>query len=105
MFYSGLAQVTPGLEPREEDGFVIITAASDQGMVDIHDRRPLVLTPEYANEWLEADLSHERAAEIAAECCRPVDDFEWYVVGKEVGNVKNQGAQLLRPALHNNIIP
>lgn len=105
MFYGGLGQVTPGLEPRDEDGFVIITAASDQGMVDIHDRRPLVLTPEYANEWLEPDLSPERAAEIAMECCRPVDDFEWYAVGKEVGNVKNQGAQLLRPALHNNIIP
>lgn len=39
------------------------------------------------------------------ECCRPVDEFEWYAVGKEVGNVKNQGVQLLRPALHNNIIP
>lgn len=43
MFFGALAQVNPGLEPHEGDGFVIITAASDQGMVDIHDRRPLVL--------------------------------------------------------------
>lgn len=97
MFYGGLAQFTPGLEPHEEDGFVIITAASDQGMVDIHDRRPLVLTPEHANEWLDPDLAPERAAEIALECCRPVEDFEWYPVGKAVGNVRNQGPELIIP--------
>ncbi|KPW95483.1 hypothetical protein ALP58_00387 [Pseudomonas savastanoi] len=42
MFFAALAQVHAGLQPHEGDGFVIITAASDQGMVDIHDRRPLV---------------------------------------------------------------
>lgn len=64
MLYGALPQVTPGLEPRDDDGFVIITAASDQGMVDIHDRRLLVLTPELANEWLDPELSPERAQEI-----------------------------------------
>lgn len=44
MFFGALAQVHPGLEPHEGDGFVIITAARDQGMVDIHDCKPLVLT-------------------------------------------------------------
>ena len=34
MFFAALAQVHPGFEPHEGDGFVIITAASDQGMVD-----------------------------------------------------------------------
>lgn len=43
MFFGALAQVSVGLEPHEGEGFVIITAASDQGMVDIHDRKPLVL--------------------------------------------------------------
>ena len=36
MFFAALSEVHPGLEPHESDGFVIITAASDQGMVDIH---------------------------------------------------------------------
>ena len=97
MFYGALAQVTPGLEPREDDGFVIITAASDSGMVDIHDRRPLVLTPELANEWLDPATSAKRAEEIAKECCSPVEDFEWYPVCKAVGNVRNQGAKLVEP--------
>jgi putative SOS response-associated peptidase YedK len=97
MFYGALAQVTPGLEPREDDGFVIITAASDSGMVDIHDRRPLVLTPEMALEWMDPSTDAVRAEAIVRECCRPVEDFEWYAVGKAVGNVRNQGTGLIEP--------
>ncbi|WP_122613674.1 SOS response-associated peptidase family protein [Pseudomonas viridiflava] len=97
MFYGALAHVTPGLEQHDDDGFVIITAASDQGMVDIHDRRPLVLSPELATEWMDPSTDAIRAEEIAKECCRPVEDFEWFPVGKEVGNVRNQGAELIEP--------
>lgn len=97
MFFGALAQVHPGLDPYDGDGFVIITAASDQGMVDIHDRKPLVLTPEHAREWIDPDLTPARAEEIAKECCQPVEDFEWYAVGKAVGNVRNQGPELIEP--------
>lgn len=97
MFFGALAEVSPGLEPNEGDGFVIITAASDQGMVDIHDRRPLVLTPEHANEWLDPSISPSRAEEIAKELCQPTKEFEWFPVGKAAGNVKNQGAELIVP--------
>ena len=97
MFFGALAQVNPGLEPHEGDGFVIITAASDQGMVDIHDRRPLVLAPKHANEWLDPDLSPARAEEIAKELCQPTEEFEWFPVGRAVGNVRNQGPELIEP--------
>ena len=91
IFFAALAEVHPGLEPHESDGFVIITAASDQGMVDIHDRRPVVLAPEHAREWLDQSLERERAEELALECCQPTEEFEWYAVSKAVGSVKNQG--------------
>lgn len=97
MFFAALAQVRPGLEPNEQDGFVIITAASDCGMVDIHDRRPLVLSPEMAREWVDPTLSAGRAEEIARECSRPTEEFEWFPVGRAVGNVRNQGRQLIDP--------
>jgi putative SOS response-associated peptidase YedK len=97
MFFAALAQVHSGLEPHEGDGFVVITAASDSGMVDIHDRRPVVLSPEAAREWVEPGLSAQRAEEIARDACRPTEDFEWYAVGKEVGNVRNQGKALIEP--------
>jgi hypothetical protein len=35
MFFAALAEVHAGLEPHDEDGVVIITADSDQAMVDI----------------------------------------------------------------------
>jgi len=61
MLFTALAQVHPGLEPHESDGFVIITATSDQGMVNIHNRRPLELAPEHTREWIASKLSPERA--------------------------------------------
>lgn len=48
MFFAAQAEVHPGLEHHEGDGFVIITAASDQGIVDIQDRHPVVFSPEHA---------------------------------------------------------
>jgi hypothetical protein len=75
MFFAFLAEVHGGLEPDDRDGFVIITAASDQGMIDIHDCKPLVLAPGHAKEWVDPETSPERAAEIAVEHCRLVADF------------------------------
>ena len=97
MFFAALAQVTPGLLPGEGDGFVIITDASNEGMVDIHDRRPVVLAPEQARQWLESDLTAQQSIEIAQQGGRPVADFQWHEVGREVGNVRNQGPSLITP--------
>lgn len=84
-------------EPDERDGFVIITAAADQGLIDIHDRKPLVLTPELAREWLAPATSPERAATIVKDECRPSQDFRWFPISKAVGNVRNQGPALIEP--------
>ncbi|BAP44791.1 putative uncharacterized protein [Pseudomonas sp. StFLB209] len=94
MFFAALAQVHTELPPRESDGFVIITDASDAGMLDIHDRRPVVLSPEDARKWLQEDLSAERALELTKNS-RPIEDFEWYPVSAAVGNIKNQGPKLI----------
>ena len=76
---------------------MIITAAADQGMVDIHDRKPLVLAPELAREWIDPATTAERAEEIARNGCRPAADFKWHAVSKLVGNVRNQGGELILP--------
>ncbi|MBA1202049.1 hypothetical protein G7009_09815 [Pseudomonas capeferrum] len=96
LFFAALAEVHRGIEPDERDGFVIITAAADQGLIDIHDRKPLVLTPEVAREWIDPDTSSERAAQIIRSHDRPAGDFKWYPVDKAVANVRNQGAGLIR---------
>ncbi len=66
-------------------------------MVDIHDRRPLVLQAESVREWLSEDTSAERASEIAHECALPEGDFKWHKVDNAVGNIHNQGKVLTEP--------
>lgn len=96
MYIAGIGQFRrDGSEPLEGDGFVIITADSDQGMVDIHDRRPVVLAPETAANWLDPELPAVEAEEIIHQHGEPVDAFEWYPVGREVGNVRNEGFHLI----------
>lgn len=95
LFFAALAEVHHGVEPDERDGFVIITAAADQGLLDIHDRKPLVLTPEVARDWISPITSTERAEEIVRTGCRTGGDFNWHAVRREVGNVRNQGPELI----------
>ncbi len=97
MFFAALGQFQREgrLEPRDGDGFVIITASSDAGMLDIHDRRPLVLSGECAAHWMDPELPPAEAEELALEHGLGVDEFEWHAVGQEVGNVRNEGAQLI----------
>ena len=89
----------PGLddEPADHHGFVIITADAEGGMVDIHDRRPVVLSPELAREWLDPATPPERAEQIVLHQGEPSESFTWYPVSREVGNVRNQGAHLIEP--------
>ena len=87
----------PKEEPRDDDGFVIITADSEGGMVDIHDRRPVVLSPELAREWLDPATPRERAEQMVLQRGEPAETFEWFKVSTAVGNVRNQGAELIMP--------
>ena len=72
-----------------------MTAAADKGLVDIHDRRPLVLLPDAAREWMRQDVGRKEAAEIAADGSVSADKFIWHAVTRAVGNVKNQGPELI----------
>ncbi|MBL4835671.1 MAG: SOS response-associated peptidase family protein [Pseudomonas sp.] len=101
MFYAAIGHFPRGGEgaASEIDGFAIVTSASDQGMVDIHDRMPVVLPPEVAREWLDTSLPAHSAEDLARYHAMPVEAFEWYPVGKEVGNVRNGGSELIQPIL------
>ena len=80
----------------EHDGFVIITADSAGGMVDLHDRRPVVLTPELARECLDPGTPKERAEQMVLHQGKSSEVFEWFKVEKAVGNVRNKGPGLIK---------
>lgn len=85
----------PNEGPGEHDGFVIITADSAGGLVDIHDRRPVVLAPELAREWLDPATSKDRAEQMVLHQGESAEAFEWFRVDTSVGNVRNNGPELL----------
>ena len=72
---------------------VIVSAGS---MVDIHDRRPVVLTAELAREWLDPATPKERAEQMVLNQGEPAEAFEWFQVDTAVGNVRNKGRELIR---------
>lgn len=84
-------------ESDEHGDFVIITADNKSGMVDIHDRRPVTLSPELTREWLDPATPKERAEQMVLLEGEPTEAFEWFKVDRAVGNVRNQGPDLIQP--------
>lgn len=76
---------------------MIITADVQGGMVDIHDRRPVVVAPELAREWLDPATPKERAKEMMIRQGEPSEAFEWFRISTAVGNVRNHGPELIVP--------
>lgn len=97
LYMAGLAGVGPPAEHKGGNGFTIVTADAVGGMVDVHDRRPIVFTAEDAKLWLDPALAPEQAEQLARQVALGPEAFEWYMVDRSVGNVANQGAHLATP--------
>jgi putative SOS response-associated peptidase YedK len=87
---------TPG-DDKNATGFAIVTDDAEGGMIDVHDRRPVVFTASDAAAWMDPELSREQAAELARSVALGPDRFAWYQVSKAVGNSRNQGPELAAP--------
>lgn len=94
MFIASIAAFPHG---ESAGGFAIITDDSDAGMVDIHDRRPVVLPVDVAREWLDPALPAHYAEDLARYHSLPTEAFEWYPVTKAVGSVRNDGPEMIAP--------
>ncbi len=78
-------------------GFTIVTADALGGMVDVHDRRPVVLSAQDALLWMNPALPPAAAEQLARTQALGPDAFAWHPVSKLVGNVRNDGPELVRP--------
>ncbi len=94
MFIAAIAAPGPVREHAAEAGFVLVTADAEGGMVDVHDRRPIVLTAADAALWLDPALSPDRAESLLRSLAVDCDAFEWHPVSKDVGRATNEGAHL-----------
>jgi putative SOS response-associated peptidase YedK len=66
-------------------------------MLDIHDRRPVVMNAEDAALWMSPALSPQQAVELARHAAVPADAFEWHKVSKKVNNASADGPQIVLP--------
>lgn len=73
----------------------IITTAAVGGLTRVHDRMPLLLEPDRWSEWLTAPAD---AALLAPPSLDYVASIEIRPVGPAVGNVRNDGPELIARA-------
>ncbi len=97
LFFAGLSSVRPGGEAHEGDGYVIVTDASEAGMLDVHDRRPLVLSAQDARQWLSPSTTFEEALALATDLGTPVEAFRWFPVSKGVNKAGNDDPSFNEP--------
>jgi putative SOS response-associated peptidase YedK len=96
IFLAALAGSGDG-EAKTAKGFTIVTAAADGGLLDVHDRRPVVLDAGDAAIWMNPDLQPDEASHILNNLALPADAFAWHMVDKAIGNVRNQDRRLSEP--------
>lgn len=84
MYLAALSNVR-GTEPQTEGmGLVIVTATADAGLIDVHDRRPLVFAPEAARRWLDPALGAPELEHLARHAGVAAGRFKWYRVSPDV---------------------
>lgn len=89
IFMAGLTAWLPGRDVLAETGFAIITDDAAGGMIDIHDRRPICLTPDDARAWIDPGLSIDDALALLSTP-RPESAFQWWQVTRKTGNSRYQ---------------
>ena len=77
LFLLTLASFGPFKENREESGFVLVTTDPMGGMIDIHDRRPVAVSAEDAQRWMNLSLSADEAVHLARTQILDAAIFEW----------------------------
>lgn len=90
------ALANPGVKTDSKalHGFTIVTADAQGGLIDVHDRRPVVLNADAAAAWLDPATPAEMAEEIVKVAAVGPEAFAWYAVDRAIGNVRNQGSKL-----------
>jgi putative SOS response-associated peptidase YedK len=78
-------------------GFVIVTAAADEGLLDVHDRRPLVFSATTARRWLDAEASAEDIDKLVKSDGVPAAQFVWHRVTMDVNRATNDEPRLIEP--------
>lgn len=105
LFFAGLYEWWKNPAAAEDDparwllSFTILTRDSIGRLGSIHDRMPLFMDPDHADAWLNPSTENVRDVLDAAIDAAPAvaDGLNDHVVSKAVGNVRNNGPELIEP--------
>ncbi len=75
--------------------YSIVTKAARGEMQQIHDREPVMLTMPNVDTWLDPDSTQD---DLFAAIDDPSPELTWHPVDKRVGNVQNNGPELVEPS-------
>jgi putative SOS response-associated peptidase YedK len=83
-------------EEKEIHSFSIITTQALLGLATIHDRMPVLVPNRNWDAWLDTDLQNKD--EVRSLIATPPNDyFDYYKIGTDVNNARNNGAELILP--------
>lgn len=77
------------------DTFTILTTEANSLMADLHDRMPVILSPDEYGVWLDPNVPTEGTVELMRPY--PGEDLETDPVNKLVGNVRNDVPECVEP--------
>ena len=80
--------------------FTILTRDSIGALGSIHGRMPVFLDADHADAWLDPTIKHPRDVLDAAldDAPRVAETLDYHAVDPAVGNVRNNGPELIEPA-------
>lgn len=96
--FAGLYELWRDAEGRELWTASILTGPARGPLGAIHDRMPLVVAPGLREEWLDPELRDVERVRSLLDL-ETVPAWTSYPVGKEVGDVRNNGPELVREQL------
>jgi putative SOS response-associated peptidase YedK len=94
--FAGLYETWTGPNGEEVDTAAIVTTRANQTLAPLHDRMPVILTPEAFDLWLNCTAVDARTAE-ALIAPAPDDLLQAWPVSRDVNRTANDRASLIAP--------
>ncbi len=79
--------------------FTIITTGANEKLKELHDRMPVVITPEMRDVWLDPDTHKDQLVELLRPL--PPEEIEFHEVSRMVNSPQNNSPECIEP--HKNI--
>lgn len=92
---AGLYDEQPGPDGEPLVSYTVVTTAANPLLRPLHERMPVILTPEAEAEWLDPNVADPRQVERLL-VPYPEDRIALWPVSPAVNSVRNNGAELIR---------